>query len=118
VPPDSKPTVDEDEDESRDEIVYVPLLDQQRDEAVITMLPDYLKLEIGFKKEQISDFYAKITAFMMNMRTGQVLGDDSGEEEGDDDDDNEEEEEEGEGEGKSKRGDGDDDDDDEEVGDA
>ena len=109
--------MDEGEDESRDEIVYVPLLDQQRDEAVIALLPEYLKLEIGFKKEQMSDFFAKITAFMMNMKTKQVLGDDSGEEEGDDDDEEEEEEEE-EGEGKSKRGGGDDDDDDEEVGDA
>ena len=105
--------MDEDEDESRDEIVYVPLLDQQRDKAVIALLPDYLKLEIGFKKEQMSDFFAKITAFMMNMKTKHVLGDDSGEEEGDDDDNEEEEGEEG----QRQRGDGDDDDDDE-VGDA
>jgi len=116
VPPDSKPAADEDEDESRDEIVYVPLLDQQRDKAVIAVLPDYLKLEIGFKKEQMSDFFAKITAFMMNMKTKRVLGDDSEEEEGDDDDDNEEEEEEEEEEGKSRRGD--DDDYDDKVGDA
>jgi len=114
VPPDSKPAADEDEDESRGEVVYVPLLDQQRDKAVIAVLPDYLKLEIGFKKEQMSDFFAKITAFMMNMKTKRVLGDDSEEEEGDDDDDNEEEE--GEEEGKSRRGD--DDDYDEKVGDA
>lgn len=114
MPPDSKPAADEDEDESRDEIVYVPLLDQQRDKAVIAVLPDYLKLEIGFKKEQLPDFFAKVLAFMMNMKTKQTHGNGSEEEEGDDDDDNEEEGEEEEG--KSRRGD--DDDYDEKVGDA
>jgi len=43
---------DKDVNDLHGQIVYTPLLDKQRDEKILNVLPDYLTDEIMFAREQ------------------------------------------------------------------
>lgn len=43
---------DKDVNDPHGQIVYTPLLDKQRDEKILNVLPDYLTDEIMFAREQ------------------------------------------------------------------
>jgi hypothetical protein len=43
---------DKDANDPHGQIVYTPLLDPQRDEKILNVLPDYLTDEIMFAREQ------------------------------------------------------------------
>lgn len=78
-----------DEEGKYDDVVYTPLLDEERDKAVLSVLPRFLRNEIGFDKEGLPDFFHKMTLFMINFKRNPDAELDSSETSGDDEDEEE-----------------------------
>ncbi|KAL7267226.1 hypothetical protein RUND412_010197 [Rhizina undulata] len=67
--PSSKPN---DGEEGPEDFVFIPLLDEHRDKHVIALLPEFLKQEIIFSKENVAGFYQKISSILMKKPTTQA----------------------------------------------
>ncbi|KAI9795026.1 MAG: hypothetical protein M1816_000046 [Peltula sp. TS41687] len=50
------------------EFIFTPLLDDERDRALIDVLPDYLTEEITFARENAERFYCRVTEAVMKRR--------------------------------------------------
>ncbi|KAI5854156.1 chromosome segregation protein Csm1/Pcs1-domain-containing protein [Tricharina praecox] len=60
------PGTGEDSDDKDDEdYVFMPILNEQRDEFVISLLPDYLRQEISFSRDHAARFFQKIHTILM-----------------------------------------------------
>jgi len=77
---------DEEEDEAEDEYVFIPVLNEDRDQIVISLLPEYLRCEISFNKNHATKFYQKINSVLSQK----IVSD---EDEGEETEEDEEEEE-------------------------
>lgn len=51
------------------EFQYLPLLDASRDRELVNILPDFLTVDITFKREQASKFYTRVIDALTKRRT-------------------------------------------------
>lgn len=51
------------------EFQYLPLLDASRDRELVNILPDFLAVDITFKREQASKFYTRVIDALTKRRT-------------------------------------------------
>ncbi|KAL5335160.1 chromosome segregation protein Csm1/Pcs1-domain-containing protein [Aspergillus crustosus] len=53
------------------EFQYIPLLDQNRDRALVDVLPEYLTVDITFVRQQASKFYTRVIDALTKRRASQ-----------------------------------------------
>ena len=64
-----KVSIAKDSDSYEDtDIIYIPLLDTNRDRDLITLLPEYLTDEISFSRTNMAKFYGRVVETLTKRR--------------------------------------------------